>query len=252
MEKSDTGRPAGPPLRLCCVPAAAAALLLALVLAVPLSMAQSSAAPEALRYNSIEFQAESQREVANDTLQATLYAEFTDASSVQVANSLNKTLADALKSAADYKTVRARSGGNQTYPVYDRQNKLTGWRGRAEIRLDSKDFAAASTLIGKLQAAMQLGGVSFAVSAELRRQTENELITEAIAAFRARADIVRLSFSGRAYKIRRIALNTSGFAPQPRPLMASRAMASADVAPPPLEGGQSMVTVSASGAIEVE
>jgi predicted secreted protein len=227
--------------------ARAAVLALLILPSLPLQ-AQTAAAA---RLNSIEFQAEAQREVANDTLYATLYAEFTDSSSAQVANALNKTLADALKSAAEFKTVRARSGGNQTYPVYDRQNKLTGWRGRAEIRLDSKDFAAASALIGKLQSSMQLGGVSFAVSSELRRQTENELITEAIAAFRARADIVRLSFSGRPYKIRRITLNTSGFAPQPR-FAASRAMASADAAPPPLEAGQSTVTVSASGEIEVE
>lgn len=44
----------------------------------------------------------------------------------------------------------------------------------------------------------------------------------------------------------------SGFVPQPRPYMAARAMACADVAPPPLEGGQSMITVSANGTIEVE
>lgn len=65
-------------------------------------------------------------------------------------------------------------------------------------------------------------------------------------------EIVRQSFSGRAYKIRKISLNPSGFVPQPRPYMAARAMACADVAPPPLEGGQSMITVSANGTIEVE
>ncbi len=225
-------------------------LALCLATAQP-AQAQPAAAPAS--GGSIEFGAEAQREVANDTLNATLYAELTDASSAQLANTLNRILGDALKSAADFKSVRARSGGNQTYPVYDRQNKLTGWRGRAEIRIDSKDFAAAAALIGKLQSAMQLGGVSFVVSNELRRQTENELITEAVAAFRARADIVRQSLAGRGYKIRRLALNTGGFAPQPRPYMTSRALAaSAEVAPPPLEGGQSTISVSANGAIDVE
>jgi predicted secreted protein len=233
----------------------AVVLALGLVASLP-ARAQPAASTGAVTANSsgnsVEFQADAQREVANDTLKATLYAELSDANSAQLANTLNRTLADALKSAAEFKTVRARSGGNQTYPVYDRQNKLTGWRGRAEIRIDSRDFAAAAALIGKLQSGMQLAGVSFAVSSELRRQTENELITEAIAAFRARADIVRQSLAGRSYKIRRITLNTGGFAPQPRPYMAARALASAEVAPPPLEGGQSTVTVSASGAIDVE
>ncbi len=216
------------------------------------SPARAQPAAEMTRQNSVDFQAEAQREVANDTLNATLYVESTDTNSAQVANVLNKTLAEALKAAAEFKTVRARSGGNQTYPVYDRQNKLSAWRGRGEIRLESRDFAAASALIGKLQSGMQLGGVSFSVSAELRRQTENELITEAVAAFRSRAEILRQSLSGRTYKIRKITVNTAGFVPQPRPYLAARAMASAEAAQPPLEGGQSMVTVSANGTIEVD
>ena len=73
-----------------------------------------------------------------------------------------------------------------------------------------------------------------------------------VGAFRSRAEIVRQSFSGRAYKIRKISRNPSGFVPQPRPYMVARAMACADVAPPPLEGGQSMITVSVNGTIEVE
>jgi len=38
-----------------------------------------------------------------------------------------------------------------------------------------------STLIGRLQSSMQLGSVAFTVSPEVRRQTENELLTEAVA-----------------------------------------------------------------------
>ena len=62
----------------------------------------------------------------------------------------------------------------------------------------------------------------------------SSMVLCAVAAFRSRAEIVRQSFSGRAYKIRKITLSTSGFVPQP------------------LEGGQSMITVSANGTIEVE
>ncbi len=111
-----------------------------------------------------------------------------------------------------------------------------------------------ATLIGKLQSSMQLGGILFAVSPELRRQTENELMTEAVAAFRSRADIATKALGGGSYRIRRVAINTGGPIPGPRPMMAERAMAAASpaVPPPTFEGGTSMVQVSANGTVEVE
>jgi predicted secreted protein len=124
-------------------------LLVAVFLAVtPAALAQETGQP---RYNLISFQADAQREVQNDLLNATLYVELSDSSSTTVANAINKTVNDALRVAKEYKTVRVRSGNNRTYPVYSRSNQLQGWRGRAEIRIESKDFEAASALIGKLQ-----------------------------------------------------------------------------------------------------
>ncbi len=120
--------------------------------------AASAVALDAPRYNNIELQAEAQREVQNDLLNATLFIELNDASPAALANAVNKSVNDALRIARDYKSVRVRSGNNQTMPVYAKGNVLQGWRGRAEIRLESRDFEAASALIGKLQAGMQLGG----------------------------------------------------------------------------------------------
>ena len=136
--------------------------------------------------------------------------------------------------------------------LYAKGNVLQGWRGRAEIRIDSRDFDAASALIGKLQAGMQLGSLSFSVSPEARRQTENELITEAIAAFKGRAEIVRGALSGRSYKIVHLNVSSGSSAPPPRFAMARALAAGApEVAAPNLEGGVSLVTVTVGGAIEV-
>jgi predicted secreted protein len=204
------------------------------------------------RYNTVELQADAQREVANDTLSASLFAELNDANPAALANGLNKAVNEALRAAKDYKNVRVRSGNNQTYPVYAKGNVLQGWRGRAEIRIESKDFEAASGLIGKLQSGMQLGSLSFSVSPEARRQTENELIAEAIAAFKARADIVRGALAGRGYKILHLNVTSGSSAPPPRFAMARSLSAGApEVAAPNLEGGVSLVTVTVGGAIEV-
>jgi predicted secreted protein len=209
-----------------------------------------AAEPTQPRYNSVELQAEAQREVQNDLLNATLYVELEDASAAAVANAVNRRVNDALRIAKDYKGVRVRSGNNQTYPVYSKTNALQGWRGRGEIRIDSGDFEAASTLIGKLQATLQLGNISFSVAPETRRSVENELITEAIAAFKARADIIKNALAGRAYKLQRLNVAGAYNTPQPRLAMA-RAASSAEVAAPNLEGGISQVTIRANGAIEI-
>lgn len=225
---------------------------LAGALGATVALAQSPVDPA--RFNQVDLQADVAREVQNDLMNASLYAEASDPSAAKVADQLNRIAADALKAAGEFKTVRARSGYAHTYPVYDRANKLTGWRGRTEIRLESKDTQAVAALVGKLQSTMQLGGVSFTVSPELRRQTEDELINEAVAAFRARADIAAKAIGGRTYKIRRIGLNTGGLPPVPRPMAASRAMApqAMDVTPPVFEAGTSLVNVVAAGTVEVE
>jgi predicted secreted protein len=223
-------------------------LLVAVFLAsAPVALAQEAGQP---RYNLISLQAQAQREVQNDLLNATLYVELSDSSSATVANNLNKAVNEALRVAKEHKTVRARSGNNRTYPVYSKSNQLQGWRGRAEIRIESKDFEAASALIGKLQSNMQLGGINFMVAPETRRSVEDELTVEAIAAFKARADVIRNALGGKSYKISRLNVG-GGYSPVQPFAMARSAVSSAEVTPPSLEGGSSQVTVTANGSVEI-
>ena len=227
-----------------------------LALGAGLAACAAAAQPqfEPPRFNQVDLQAEVSREVQNDLMTASLFAEANDASAAKVADLLNRTTADALKTGGEFKSVKTRSGFTNTFPVYDRAGRLTGWRGRSEIRLESKDLPAMADLIGKLQSTMQLGNVAFTVSPEVRRQTENEMITEVVAAFRGRADIAAKAIGGTSYKIRRIGIHTGGIVPGPRPMMAERATAASAsaVTPPTFEGGTSMVQVSANGTVEVE
>lgn len=224
-------------------------LLLPLSLSlVPCAPAQEPVQP---RYNVVTFQVEAQREVRNDLLNATLYVELNDSSAAALAGALNRSANDALRVAKEYKTVRVRSGNNQAFPVYSRNNQLQGWRGRAEIRIESRDFEAASVLIGKLQSAMQLGHITFSVAPDTRRAVEEELTVEAIGAFKARAEVVRSALAGKAYKLARLNVTGRSGAPEPRFAMARAAVASPEVAAPNLEAGVSLVTITADGSIEV-
>src|SRR5262249_28858203 len=128
---------------------------------------------------------------------------------------------------------------------------LQGWRGRGEIRLESRDFEAASTLIGKLQSSMQLGGIQFTVAPESKRVVENELISEAVAAFKARAEIAKAALGGRCHKLQSLNLSTGRSFPQPIYPMARAQAAAPEVAAPNLEAGVSVVTVNANGTIEI-
>lgn len=211
-------------------------------------------APQPQRYNVVELSAEAQREVVNDLVTAQLYVEETQANSATLAASLNRAIAEALRIAREYPAVKARTGANHTYPVYaPRTSQPQGWRGRAELRLESRDFAAASALIGRLQANMQLAGIGYAIAPETRKAVENELITEAVAAFRGRAELVQKALGGKGFRIQRIAVGTGYAGPQPRiAMMAARAEGAAPVPAPPVEGGTGTVNVSVNGAVEVE
>ena len=104
-------------------------------------------------------------------------------------------------------------------------------------------------LINRRPKVRALGGRE---EAEARKAVENELIAEAIAAFRGRAEIAQKALGGRAFKVQRISVG-SGFAgPPPRLMMQARGMADAAVAPPPAEGGASTLSVTVGGAVEVE
>lgn len=220
----------------------------ALLLSAAAAFAAEPAQP---RYNTVTLQAEAQREVQNDLLNAALYVEANDPSPAGVANIVNKSVNEALRIAKEYKNVRARSGSNQTFPVYSRSNQLQGWRGRGEIRIESRDFEAASALIGRLQSGMQLASIHFSVSRETRRAAEDELALEAIAAFKARAELLRKAIGGRGYKLQSLNVSSGHNVPQPRFAMARAAASSQEVTPLNIEGGFSMITVTTSGAIEV-
>ena len=96
--------------------------LLALVAALP-ALAQSGR--EAVPYNTVDLQADAQREVDNDTLNALLYVEMNDTDPAKLADALNRVSADALALAKAYRQVRMRTGNIQTYPVYDKTQRLT-------------------------------------------------------------------------------------------------------------------------------
>lgn len=233
-------------------PLTLAALLLGSSLATPV-LADSDAT-----YQRVSFSTEVAREIPNDQMNATLSVELSDKSASRLAQQIATLMNDAMKQAAAFPAVKATSGNQNTWPVYGpgmtSSSKLESWRGRAEIRLESKDFKAASELIAKLQEKLQLNGVSFSVSADTRRKVEDAMTGEAIAAFRARAETVRTAWAAKGYRLVDMNLGSAG-GPMPyQPMMRASAMKmEADaVAAQDVAGGDTRLVVNVSGSIELQ
>jgi len=221
------------------------ALLLALLLA-PLSA--SAQAPETL-FNLVTLGAQAEREVPNDLLGAVLAAEAEGTDPAQLAGEVNRRMQAALAVAKAAAAVRFRTGTYQTFPVYER-DRVARWRARQELRLESADFAAATELIGKLQASLVVTGMTLSVSPDMRRRTENALIPEAVAAFDERARVVRDAMKAKGYRVQSLQVSGGG-APYPVPLQA-RAMAASGSPAPAVEAGTTRILITVSGTVQLQ
>jgi predicted secreted protein len=220
-----------------------------LALAAATALAQ---APQQPFFNVITLEASATADVPTDTLTVTLFAEEQGPDPGQLASRVNARLDEALAKARKEPKVEARSGNYQTNPTYDRANQITGWRIRADIVLESRDFKAVAALAGALQPALKLWSMTFSLSRGAREAAEATLLTEALGQFpeKARAIAKGLSFPG--YVLGQIVVHNEGAAPAPVAYrgVAMSAMADAAPAPPvPVEGGKNAVTVNVSGSV---
>src|SRR5690606_7672450 len=127
----------------------------------------------------------------------------------------------------------------------DRDGKITAWRGRAEVVLESEDLPAASALAAKLAEHMPISNIGFSLSPKARAAEEKRLLDEAADAFSQRATDAAKAFGFSGYTIRKIDLGGSGtvYSKRPEMAMAARASFAGDAAPPQLEAGVATVTV---------
>lgn len=210
-------------------------------------------AADELHYNQIALRAEVSQEVARDKMIVTLYTESQNPDPAKLAADITTTMNQALGQAREVKAVTLRQGSRNSYPIYDNKNqKITGWRERAELRLESADFPALSKLTGELLNTLKMQNMEFAIADTTRRSSEDALLKDAVSAFKARAQLATDALGGKGYKIVNLNFNTNGY-PQPYArggMMMKAAMM--DSAPTPeVEAGTSQVSMSADGVIEV-
>jgi len=244
-------------------PGALACAVLALGLAQPAQAQQPPRDPDghahargADRLPRLTLQAAAASDVQQDTVTITLASEIEAASQAEVSKSLTEALDAAVKqakAAPQAGAVKVRNGAYRLWPSTNRDGKITAWRGRAEILLESRDFPAASALAGALSEKMPMAGLAFSLSDEARQAEERRLLEQAANAFRDRAQAAAKAFGFAGYKIRDLDLGGSGTVQAPPRMMAMAAPASAEFkrADVPLEADTVTVTISVNGTVEL-
>jgi len=207
----------------------------------------TSALADATALPTVGLSASGQAVAANDLGHATAYAEVTGNKPRDVAASVNQQMSAALALARKYPSVRTKTGGSNTWPVYAKDSRtISGWRMRSSLSLESEDIPALSELVGKLQETLAVESLTLAPAAVTRARAEDEATTRALAAFEARAKLVADTLH-KKYRIKDLNIGSHmvGF-----PVAVTRG-AALQAAPAPVQAGDTDVTVQVNGTIEL-
>lgn len=225
-----------------------AGLLLA---AASLVQAQTGPSPA---QNVLQLSASANVEVQQDLLQLQLTTarDGTDPAVVQsqLKTALDTALVEARK-AVQPGQLDVRTGNFALYPRHNREGRISGWSGTAELVLEGRDFGRITQTAGRITT-MTLGGVSFGLSREQRAKVETEAQAQAIERFKTRATELAKGFGFTGYTLREVAVNANepGFMPRPRMAMMEAKGVAAEAAVP-VEAGKSTVSVTVSGTVQL-
>jgi predicted secreted protein len=196
----------------------------------------------------VELSAEASQSAPNDQGQATAFMEAEAATPAEAARKVNTAIAQALAICKQSASVQSRSGHTWTNPVYGKSGRnIEGWHMRSEIVLESRDLPALAEVLTKLQATLGVSQLNLQPAAETRTKTEERATVDAIEAFRAKAKLIA-SRMGSDYRIVQIQVQGGS---NRMPVYPMKAMALRADSAMPIEAGESQVTVSISGQIEI-
>lgn len=191
-------------------------------------------------------------EVTQDLLVMTLAAtrEGSDAAAVQA--QLQQVLDAALTTAkrqAQPGQLDVRTGSFGIYPRNNKDGKITGWQGRAELVLQGRDFDRITRTAAQING-MPVSHTGFGLSREAREKVEGQAQSEAISSFQAKAKALAQGFGFERFSVREVSVNSNEMGFAPRGAMMAKGM-NAEAAPIPVEAGKSQVVVNVSGSVQM-
>jgi predicted secreted protein len=218
-----------------------------------LTLMMGNAHAEPTGYDQLSFQTEVKEEIANDEVRASLYKKLQATDAKTLATKLTTAVNNALAIAKRYPSVTVSTGQQNTYPRYDKDDKIIGWTGQANIDLKSTDFVATSQLIADLQETLVMGNLNFGVSDSKKDALEQKLMTDASRAFQQQAKNLTRAWDARGYRVVTVNLNSGNNYPRPMYSVMNMRGGAEDASVPSqsFESGNSTISVTANGTIEL-
>ena len=202
-------------------------------------------------YDRYTLQASAESEVHNDLMLVRLQVVHEDRDAAQLANKVNSDMQWALEQVSSVESIQSKTENYSTHPKYEQQ-RVVGWRSAQTLSLSGSDFDAIKAAVQILQSRLQIQNMAFQPSDETRRKTEDDLINEALDNMKHRAQIVQQNMGASGYRIMHLNIDT-GHRPAGRGRREAtmRRSASVDMAPA-VEGGESRISVTVSGQIQLQ
>jgi predicted secreted protein len=201
-------------------------------------------------YDRINLSSSANTQVQNDTLVAVLYYQREGIKLSALANEVNEKISQAVRTSKQVPNIEVQTVGYQTSPVYEKR-RLSGWRVRQAVRLESRDTEQMGKLLGELQATLALESINYQVSPDKLREVEDKLISRAIGAFKQRAMLITQELGRSNYRLVEMNVNTAGAPVRPVRMFTAAMAKESAVVPPAIEAGKQDVQVSVSGTIEL-
>lgn len=204
--------------------------------------------------------ATAQKDVARDLVAITFSTtkEGADARAVQA--ELQRALDAALsiaKPAARPGQIEVQTGNFSLVPRYARTSgssgspAITGWTGSAELVVEGRDVAGIGALVPRITT-LTVARVGQRLSREASQAVEGELVAEAVARFRAKADAYARLFGYAGAAVREVSVQTSDPGDGPMPMMRMQAAPSSMAGDAlAVEPGRTQVSATVSGTVQM-
>jgi predicted secreted protein len=199
-------------------------------------------------------------EVTKDLLAVTFSTnkEGADANVVQaqLKEALDAALVEA-KKVAKPGQVEVQTGNFSIYPRYvnatsSAKPTIRGWQGTVELIVEGRDMAAIGQLTGRITT-LTIARVSYRLSRDATQRVEGDVANQAIAAFRAKAELYAKQFGYAGAAVREVTV-TTGDAQAPMPMMRMQAATASAQGGEALsvEPGKALVTATVSGTVQMK
>ncbi|HWK55328.1 MAG TPA: SIMPL domain-containing protein [Hyphomicrobiales bacterium] len=195
-----------------------------------------------------------QRQVEQDTLNATLDYVQQGRDREKLQDELNATMAKALALLEGRQDIESNTSRYQVYIVETNRPTRTDvnnpiWRAQQSVQLNSRDSAAVLELAGQLQElGLTMSGLYYSLSTERYEEVAAELTAQALGTLQQRAESAAASLGKGTAALVEVSMDGSAnFGPvRERAMYAMSADATAAVAPPVATPGQTQVNVNLS------